>query len=88
MSPSDVHAELSALNTSGPDGICPHLLKEGAAELAAPLAAIFNKSLVNGVLPVDWASVNITPVFKKGNKYLVNNYRPISVTCIVVKVLE
>jgi len=39
-------------------------LKEGAAELAAPLAAIFNKSLANGVLPVDWVSANITPVFK------------------------
>ena len=53
MSPSDVHAELSALDTSkvcGPDGICPRLLKEGVAELAAPLD---DKSLADGVLPVD-----------------------------------
>ena len=74
MSPSDVHAKLSALDTTkvcGPDGICPCLLREGAAELAAPLAAIFNKSLANGVL---WVSANITPVFKKGNKHLVGNY--------------
>ena len=37
---------------------------------------------------VDWVSANITPVFKKGNKQLVSNYRPISLTCIIVKVLE
>jgi len=57
-----------------------------AAELAAPLAAIFNKLLANGVLPVDWVSANITLVFKKGNKHLVSNYRSISLTCIIVKV--
>ena len=85
VSPLDVHAELSALDTNkayGPDGICPCLLKEGATELAAPIAApiaaIFNKSLADGVLPVDWVSANITPVFKKGNKHLVSNYQPIS----------
>jgi len=60
--PSDVHAELSALDTTQayePGGICIRLLKEGAAEL---LAAIFNESLADGVLPVDWVSANITPV--------------------------
>jgi len=63
----------STLDTSkacGPDGICPRLLKEGAAELVVPLAAIFNKSLSDDVLPLDWVSANITPVFKKGNKHL------------------
>ena len=91
VSPSDVFSELSALNTSkvcGPDAICPRLLKEGVAELAKPLATLFNKSLSDGILPLDWVSVNITPVFKKGDKHLVCNYRPISLTCIIVKVLE
>ena len=88
VSPSDVHAELSALDATkvcGPDGICPRLLKEGAAELTAPLPAIFNKLLANGVLPVDWVSANITTVFKK---HLVSNYRPVDLTCFIVKVLE
>ena len=91
VTPSEVFAEFSALNTCkacGPDGICPRLLKEGAEYLAAPLAALFNKSLAEGVLPQDWISANITPVFKKGNKHLVSNYHPISLTCILVKVLE
>jgi len=91
VTPSEVFSELSTLNVRkacGPDGICPRLLKEGAEQLAAPLAALFNKSLAEGVLPKDWTSANITPIFKKGNKHLVSNYRPISLTCILVKVLE
>ena len=48
----------------------------------------FNKSLADGVLPVDWVSAKITLVFKKGNRHLVSNYRPISLTYIIVKVLE
>jgi len=82
-----VYAELSALDSSKAcetDEICPCLLKEGAAELAAT----FNKSVADGVLPLDWISANITPVLKKGNKHLVSNYWPISLTCIIVKVLE
>ena len=69
VSLSDVCAELSALDTSkacGPDGICPRLLKDSAAEFAIPLAALFNKSLADGVLSLDWVHANITPVFKKG----------------------
>jgi len=48
---SEVFSELSTLNTNkacGPDGICPRLLKEGAEQLAKPLAALFNKSLADG----------------------------------------
>ena len=68
VSPCDVCAELSALDTSkacGSDGICPRILKKDAAELAILLAALFNKLLADGVLPLDWVRANITPVFKK-----------------------
>ena len=91
VSPTDVFEVLSHLNVNkacGPDGICPRLLKEGAQELSTSLSFMFNKSLQDGVLPIDWTSANITPIFKKGDKHLVNNYRPISLTSIVCKVLE
>ena len=45
-------------------------------------------SIRNGELPVDWKSSNITPVHRKGSKCLPSNYRPISLTSIVVKTLE
>jgi len=42
----------------------------------------------SGTLPRDWTTANIIPVHKKGERCLVNNYRPISLTSIVVKVME
>ena len=91
VSPSEVFEELSTLDphkACGPDQICPRLLREGAEIIASPLAQLFNKSLSDGLLPQDWVSANITPVFKKVDKQQASNYRPISLTCILCKVLE
>ena len=46
------------------------------------------KSLQTGTLPTEWLTANEMPVFKKGDKSLAANYRPISLTCILCKVLE
>jgi hypothetical protein len=51
-----------------------------AAEIAPVLTAIFNQSLKTGILPEDWLKANIAPIFKKGNKNLAENYRPVSLT--------
>ena len=91
ISQSEVVEELLMLNVHkacGPDQMCPRLLKEGAEQLIHSLMKLFNHSISNGVLPQDWASANITPVYKKGDKHCVANYRPISLTCILCKVLE
>ncbi len=56
--------------------------------MSSSLADLFNKSLQDSVLPLDWVSANICPVYKKGDKHCVSNYRPISLTCILSKVLE
>ena len=79
---------LNVHKACGPDQMCPRLLKEGAEQLAHSLMKLFNHSISNGVLPQDWASANITPVYKKGDKHCVATYRPISLTCILYKVLE
>ena len=47
--------------------------------------AIFEKSLATGQLPKDWTQARVTPLFKKGDPA---NYRPISLTCILCKVME
>jgi hypothetical protein len=64
------------------------VLREAKSELAEPLTMIFNKSLVEGELPNDWKSAQITPIFKKGRKTEPGNYRPVSLTSIVCKILE
>ena len=35
-----------------------------------------------------WKQALVTPIFKKGNSCLVDNYRPISLTCVLCKTFE
>ncbi len=73
---------------AGPDHISPHILKELATEISLSLTIIYNKSIQSGVVPAQWREAIVCPVFKKGQKYLASNYRPISLTCVACKVLE
>jgi len=41
-----------------------------------------------GTLPKDWTSANVVPVHKKGDRRIAGNYRPISVTSVVMKIME
>ena len=91
ISEDEVYDELCKIDpnkASGPDGIPGRLLKEGAPWLAKPLSTLFGASLRFGCLPSDWTSANVTPIFKQGSKHSPLNYRPISLTSLVVKLLE
>lgn len=86
-----VLVQLKKLNphkATGPDDIGPRVLKELADVLAAPLANLFQKSLDKSEVPDDWRKARVTPLFKKGDRYLAGNYRPISLTCVTCKILE
>ena len=79
---------LKARKAPGPDQISPCVLKEMANVIAPILTTIFRKSYDSGTVPEDWKTANITPVFKKGKRSDAANYRPISLTCIVCKLME
>ena len=72
----------------GVDGIPPKLLKEIVEQISTPLAKVFNLSLDEGIIPSDWKGANITPLFKKGSRNKPENYRPVSLTSVVCKLLE
>ena len=79
---------LKRFGSPGPDKIRNIVLLEAADELSQPLAKIFNLSLESSVVPYDWRSANVTPVHKGGSKKMVSNYRPISLTSTVSKIME
>lgn len=73
---------------AGPDDIKPLVLKELRHEIAPIICLLFERSLATGELPTDWTKARVSPLFKKGDKADPANYRPISLTCILCKVME
>jgi hypothetical protein len=87
----DLSKRLKGLNvnkSAGVDEIHPRVLRDVADSVSFPLKIVFEASLICGTLPDDWISANISAVHKKGKKSLVDNYRPISLTSVVVKLFE
>ena len=91
VDPKGVAKLLDGLNVHkapGPDGLNARVLKECSNEISPILALIFNESLTRGDVPDQCRQTNVSPVFKKGEKYDAADYRPVSLTCICCKNLE
>ena len=86
-----VRKKLKALDfnkSCGPDDIHPQLLSELADIISEPITLLLNSSIKSGRIPNGWKSANVVPVFKKGSKSNPGNYRPISLTCILCRIME
>ena len=86
-----VQQELMSINVKkgvGPDGIHPLVLRNCAHQLAAPLTELFNKSLSIGQFPDQWKRSSVSPVFKKGARSNVRNYRCIAKLQTIAKFFE
>jgi hypothetical protein len=86
-----VYKLLHGLNqhkATDPDEISTKFLKEMAAPVTPALTLIFQASLNQGQTPEDWKLVNVSPIFKKGDKSKPANYRPVSLTSVCCKVIE
>ena len=64
------------------------MIKMCDESLVQPLSLIFRGCIDTGVYPDTWKKSNIVPVHKKGDKQIVNNYRPVSLLPICSKILE
>jgi len=80
--------KLKSTSSPGPDGINAFFLKKILAVIVNPLCKVFNVSLDHGMLPKDWKTAHIIPVFKKGDAQKASQYRPISLTSVICKILE
>ena len=91
FTPLGVNKLISTINVNkamGPDEIHPRVLKELVEHVSFPLYCIMRQSIDEGTLPDIWKVAHVTPLFKKGNKLLAENYRPVSLTSQVCKICE
>ena len=91
ITPEMISTKIKMMKTNkspGVDGITPKLLKEIVNEISTPLAIFFNISLKEGIVPAEWKEANVTPLFKKGSRSKTDNYRPVSLTSVLSKLLE
>ncbi|KAK4806699.1 LOW QUALITY PROTEIN: hypothetical protein QYF61_027700 [Mycteria americana] len=85
---SNLLHHLDTHRTMGVGGIHPRVLRELAEVLTKPLSILYQQSWLTREVPVDWRLTNVTPIYKKGQKEDLGNYRPVSLTSVVRKVME
>ena len=86
-----VNTELSQLNinkSTGFDEIPARFLKDGSSEIKEVVTYLINLSICKNEFPDELKYAIVKPLFKKNKKTEVENYRPVSVLCIISKILE
>ncbi|ELU01999.1 hypothetical protein CAPTEDRAFT_40136, partial [Capitella teleta] len=72
----------------GLDYMHSRIFKETASQISKPLRMLFDSRLSIRVLPSVWKSAHVTALFKRGKKHSPENYRPVSLTSVVCKVMK
>ena len=80
--------QINPNKAAGSDGISGRMLLLCNESVILPLQIIYRNILSTSIYPHTWKLANVTPIFKKGDKQLIKNYRPISLLPIYGKFLE
>ena len=91
LTKEDVESAIKSLKINsapGPDGMTGELLTNCASVISEPLAALFTKSLTEGSVPTLLKRAAVVPIYKGGDRSRPSNYRPVSLTPILMKGME
>ena len=84
----DLLLQLDCHMSMEPDEIHPRVLRELAEVIAELLSIIYQHSLLMGEVSEDWRLATVTPIYKKGCREDLENYRPVSLTSVLGKIME
>ena len=90
FTPNLVRTKLINLNpykSPGHDNWHPYFLRELTDVISVPLSILFNKSLKEGAHR-SWREAIIEAIYKKGDRSNPGNYRPVSLTSVIAKIME
>ncbi len=79
---------MNVRKAAGPDGITGRVLRSCADQLSGLFTSIFNESLATSVVPTFFKKSVIIPVPKNSKPSCLNDYRPVALTSIDMKVFE
>ena len=85
---NDLLCHLDNLKSMGPDGIHPRVLRELPEEPAKPLSITYQQCYQTREVPDEWRIANMTTIYEKGWKEYPSNYRPVSLTSVLGKIME
>ena len=80
--------KLKPKSSFGHDGISSIMLKHISAYIINILTTIINQSLLTGIFPDSLKIAKISPIYKKEDRHIMDNYRPISLLLILLKVFK
>ena len=80
--------KLSNKKCEGLDQIPVCFLSDCKDVILDPMASLFSTIYATGQIPEQWKVSKIIPIFKKGNKNEIENYRPIANLCSTSKIFE
>jgi len=78
-------AAITGNNSMGPDGVPGEILKLGMEAMIPYHARLLGITISNAAIPSDWKRAIVDPIYKGGNRSVVTNYRPVSLTLLVCK---
>ena len=79
---------MSNAKATGLDEISVNFLKMSIDVIGDTLAFMMNFSIRAGDVATEWKKARVTPLYKSGDAFLVNNYRPVSVLPVISKIIE
>ena len=90
VSIEEITSMIQGLKNSAPghDDITADALRLCLPSITSPLVYILNLSLTQGVFPDELKIANVIPLYKADDRMCFNNYRPVSLLCILSKVFE
>ena len=87
-SPDEIRDIIMELQNGKSSDVPIHVIKMASPVISSVICALYNRCMRNGVFPDELKMGKISPIYKKEDEQLLENYRPVSTLPIFGKIFE